>query len=229
MDDAEVVPVDDDGGMSAEHAQQLTEDIRQNLTDAWKLIGEAYHGRAWAALGYGSWAEYCVAEFGSARASLKRADRRMKVGLMHSAGLTIRAIAAALGVDKNTVLADLGHHDVSENSDTEGKKRRNKPRARPKVDKPPKPVSDTAKHIISELNEFTATVDSTDLHPTQRRDIAEAACRLMDALGYTFTGLHPRRPKTSTSMRRAAKSATKPPRKRAPRKRTPAKTTPEEK
>jgi hypothetical protein len=186
---------DDADRMSADDAQRLTDDIRQHLTDAWKLIIEAYDGEAWIALGYTSWAEYCIAEFGASRDAFGRADRRMMAALLRSGGLSIRAIAAVFDVDKNTVLSDLGHCLKNSDSGAQDKKRRNRPRARPDVDKPPKPVSDTAKHIISDLNEFTATVDSTDLTPAQRRDIAEAVCRLVDALGFSFTGLQPRKEK----------------------------------
>ncbi|MGB8503256.1 MAG: hypothetical protein WCE29_13610, partial [Mycobacterium sp.] len=60
-------------------------------------------------LGYANWDAYCEAEFGSLRVRLPREERRDVVCSLREAGLSIRAIASATGIDKNTVQTDLAH------------------------------------------------------------------------------------------------------------------------
>lgn len=96
-----------DSQCSVERAQDLTEKIRTSLSVAWELVKEAYTERAWAALGYSSWDDYCSEEFGSNRVRLPREERREVVGSLREAGLSIRAIASATGQSKNTVKGDL--------------------------------------------------------------------------------------------------------------------------
>lgn len=92
---------------TAPDARRLTDRIKAGVEAIWHLITEAYLTRAWAALGYASWDEYCVSEFGTSRISLPREDRREIVGSLREAGLSTRAIAAATGVSEPTVRRDL--------------------------------------------------------------------------------------------------------------------------
>ena len=49
--------------MTKSCARDLTDRIRAGVTDVAELLHRAHEGRAWVALGYPSWAEYCKAEF----------------------------------------------------------------------------------------------------------------------------------------------------------------------
>jgi hypothetical protein len=88
-------------------ARELTDKIKVAVEFAWDLVTEAYTTRAWAVLGYGSWDDYCVAEFGGSRLQLPREERRVISGSLREAGLSIRAIAAATGDGVATVHRDL--------------------------------------------------------------------------------------------------------------------------
>lgn len=93
--------------LSEPQARELTDSIAKTSAFLWDQVALAYEGRAWAALGYSSWDNYCAVEFDGARLRLPREERTMVVGSLSDAGLSTRAIAAALGVSKNTVTADL--------------------------------------------------------------------------------------------------------------------------
>jgi len=73
----------------------------------WTLLSQAYTRRAWAALGYDSWNDYCMIEFESCRLRLPREQRAGVVSSLRESGLSIRAITAATGVGRGTVERDL--------------------------------------------------------------------------------------------------------------------------
>ncbi|MBF6671181.1 hypothetical protein [Glutamicibacter sp. FBE19] len=102
--EAEIV-VEDDGlsVLPADVARDLTDKIRQALEFTWDLVIQAYQGGAWIALGYKSWNDYCVKEFGSQHIAIPREDRDEVIGSLRSAGLSTRAIAGATGLSKGTV------------------------------------------------------------------------------------------------------------------------------
>lgn len=93
--------------LSATDARELTDNIKQSVGIVWRQIERAYLGRAWIALGYESWDDYCESEFDGARLRLPREERTMVVGSLRDAGMSIRAIAAATGVDAKTVQSDI--------------------------------------------------------------------------------------------------------------------------
>lgn len=93
-------------------ARALTDRIKVAVEGTWLLIEQAYLSRAWAALGYTSWDVYCTREFGTARLRLPREERQEVVASLRESGLSIRAIASATGVDKNTVAADLQMSEI---------------------------------------------------------------------------------------------------------------------
>lgn len=101
MSEIDVVPA------TAETARQLTDRIKVAVEATWHLISEAYLTRAWAALGYGSWDEYCTREFGTSRLRLPREERQDVVISLRESGLSTRAISAATGIAKGTVRKDL--------------------------------------------------------------------------------------------------------------------------
>ncbi len=101
--DLAVIQLASAAGMSATEARALTDRLRQSAEHTWDLVVEAYTGRAWAALGYGSWDAYCSAEFGSLRLRLPPEERAGITASLRDAGLSVRAIAAATGTSKSTV------------------------------------------------------------------------------------------------------------------------------
>lgn len=93
--------------LSSHEARELTDRIKVALGMTWEAIKDAYHGRAWSALGYSTWDDYCSAEFGSSRLRLPREERQEVVASLRESGLSVRAIAAATGNDTRTVQSDL--------------------------------------------------------------------------------------------------------------------------
>jgi hypothetical protein len=93
--------------MDATDARALTDCIKVGVEAIWELVTQAYTLRAWSSLGYQSWDDYCTREFGATRLRLPREERTEVVASLRESGLSIRAIAAATGVDKNTVQSDL--------------------------------------------------------------------------------------------------------------------------
>jgi hypothetical protein len=93
--------------MLPDDARTITDQIKVAVEATWQLIAQAYQGRAWAALGYASWDDYCTREFGSARLRLPREERQEVVASLRDSGLSIRAIAAATGDHYSTVSRDL--------------------------------------------------------------------------------------------------------------------------
>lgn len=92
---------------SANEARALTDRIKVAVEASWELIKEAYQTKAWRALGYSSWDDYCTREFGTSRLRLPREERQEAVASMREIGMSTRAIAAATGHDKNTITNDL--------------------------------------------------------------------------------------------------------------------------
>jgi len=88
-------------------ARGLVDSIRVDIEDVGVRIATAYLGRAWVALGHPSWDAMCTAEFDGARLRVPREQRAEQVQSLRSAGLSTRAIGAALGIDKSTVRRDL--------------------------------------------------------------------------------------------------------------------------
>ncbi|WP_280359326.1 hypothetical protein [Nocardia otitidiscaviarum] len=91
--------------VTAEEAQALTEQIRDCVERAWELIKQAFLSRAWIALGYATWDEYCAAEFDRARIRIPREERTEVVASMREIGMSTRAIAAATGLSVGTAHA----------------------------------------------------------------------------------------------------------------------------
>ena len=93
--------------ITAEAARRLTDQIKAAVEVTWQLIIDAYVSRAWAALGYSTWDDYCTREFGASRLRLPREERSEVVSSLRDAGLSIRAIAAATGDSTRTVQRSL--------------------------------------------------------------------------------------------------------------------------
>jgi hypothetical protein len=102
LDTGEIVDILDE-----ESARAVTNRIRQCVAVAHEEIVHAYKGRAWTAMGYKSWDDYCEGEFGGARLPIPKADRSEVVALLRAEGMSTRAISSAVGVSVGTVHADL--------------------------------------------------------------------------------------------------------------------------
>lgn len=92
---------------TAEEARALTDRIKVAVEGTWELIKQAYSTGAWAALGYGSWDDYCTREFGTSRLRLPREDRPVEIPSMRDSGMSIRAIATATGLSVGSVHASI--------------------------------------------------------------------------------------------------------------------------
>lgn len=106
--------------LTENEARELTASIYGHLDSAWTKIKEAYYGRADKALGYDSWDDYCKGEFHGAALRLPRESRREAVATLTEAGLSQRAIAAAVGVHKNTVIRDQSRSQLGPVADAPG-------------------------------------------------------------------------------------------------------------
>jgi hypothetical protein len=89
--------------VTAGQARELTDRIKVAVDGTWLLIQEAYTSRAWAALGYRTWDDYCTREFGTSRLRLPREERQEVVASLREIGMSVRAIAAATGEPRSTV------------------------------------------------------------------------------------------------------------------------------
>ncbi|OIV35960.1 hypothetical protein BIV57_18750 [Mangrovactinospora gilvigrisea] len=67
----------------------------------------AFRARDWAALGYERWESYLDGEFGSHRVQLPRGQRQRIVEAMAEAGMSTRAIGAAVGAHHSTIERDV--------------------------------------------------------------------------------------------------------------------------
>jgi len=126
-----------------EVARHLTDRIKVALDASWELIKEAYVTRAWAALGYAAWDEYCTREFGNARLRLPREERQEVVASLRESGLSLRAIAAATGQSHTQVRDDLSgvRNLPPAESDTESAESDKRPESAPPViPSPPAPT-----------------------------------------------------------------------------------------
>lgn len=84
-------------------ARSLTDQIKVGVEAVWQLVTRAYTERAWDALGYSSWDDYCTREFGTSRLRLPREERSDVVSSLRESGLSLRAIASATGYDEKTI------------------------------------------------------------------------------------------------------------------------------
>jgi len=94
---------------TAEEARARAERIRSGmrvLAEWQQDVIAAYAAQDWAALGYDTWDGYLDGEFGEHRVKLPREQRREIVAGMSAAGMSSRAIGAAVGVDHKTVVND---------------------------------------------------------------------------------------------------------------------------
>jgi hypothetical protein len=93
------------GYLGLDEARSLTDKIKAHVSELLPLIKEAFERRADVALGYANWLDYCDTELRGLRLPVER--RREAVTELREAGMSTRAIGAALGVSKDTVQREL--------------------------------------------------------------------------------------------------------------------------
>jgi hypothetical protein len=93
--------------MTRDEAQDITRAIRTRCEEIWDLLVIAYNRRADVAMGYDSWDDYCTVEFREARIQVPAEERSAVVGSMRAAGMSTRAIGAAMGTSATTVRRDI--------------------------------------------------------------------------------------------------------------------------
>lgn len=70
-------------------------------------LAETYRSRGWTALGHDSWESYCTEVLSADHAHWDRDQRHEIVASLRAEALSIRAIAAVVGVHSSTVAVDL--------------------------------------------------------------------------------------------------------------------------
>jgi transposase-like protein len=100
--------------LSAAEAQRLTQRIkltasgvRDGLFKLRNLVDEAKNSNAWQVLGFASWTAYLADTLADEPMRLGREERQELVGYLSGEGLSTRAIAPIVGVDKDTVRRDV--------------------------------------------------------------------------------------------------------------------------
>lgn len=97
--------------------QDAQDRFETSLATLFSLCCQAYSGDVWRIRGYGSWTQYCRAEFNDGRIFASRGERRKAVAFFHEHALSSggeggvfmsnRAIADFLGVSEPTVRRDI--------------------------------------------------------------------------------------------------------------------------
>lgn len=100
--------------LSVDAARRLTERIRltahsarESIEKLHVLVAEAKDGNAHLALGYASWTAYLAEVLGEEPLRLARDQRQELVGYLAGEGMSARAIAPIVGVDRKTVDRDI--------------------------------------------------------------------------------------------------------------------------
>lgn len=79
-------PLHDTPELTHDEALELTKSIKSTITAAWVLLGRAHEGKAYRALGYGTWEEYVRTEFDfSVRTSYRLLDKAEVVRALEQA------------------------------------------------------------------------------------------------------------------------------------------------
>lgn len=83
--------------------QRMADTAVRNLAAFADVLAEAKTGQIHAALGYDSWTAYLAERLKPITRALDTDDRRVLVAELYEAGMSLRAIAEAVGTSKSTV------------------------------------------------------------------------------------------------------------------------------
>lgn len=175
---------------TAEEARARAERIRSGmrvLAEWQQDVIAAYAKDDWRALGYASWDSYLDGEFGEHRVQLPREQRREIVASMSAAGMSTRAIGAAVGASKDTVHRDLSSSVSFETDGTrtvhslDGRERpASRPAPEPNVRVQPDDVVDA--EIVDEPAPRTYSAPPTPTRAPDRQPRVDAARTVLVAL-----------------------------------------------
>lgn len=185
--------------LSAGDARTLTDRIKVAVEGTWLLIQEAYTSRAWSALGYGSWDEYCTREFGTSRLRLPREERQEVVASLRESGLSTRAIASATGLSQSTVARKTAPGESNDSPEIQGTDGKTYVPARP-TPAPSKPRTDIPRTINNALIQIDSARRALEhltraqiAHQSEeaRRSWTANLSESVEALGGFLTNLSP--------------------------------------
>ncbi len=159
------------------------DDMRHSLDVVRERVIVGWRRRVWISLGYATWQAMCDAEFTGAMIRLPRADRPAFVRELRGAGMSSRAIAAALGVSQDTAARDARTGERNRSPDTppprvtgtDGKQYAG--RAKAKASKPEPPP--TPPVAPSPPPPSSAPVNGGSFVPTWFEDVLAAVYRLV--------------------------------------------------
>lgn len=108
--------------------QDAQDRFETSLATLFSLCSQAYSGDVWRIRGYGSWTQYCRAEFNDGKLLYSRQERQKAAVYFHEHSLTSltegegvfmsnRAIATFLGVSEGTVRNDIRSAESSSSAD----------------------------------------------------------------------------------------------------------------
>lgn len=174
--------------MTVDEARALTNQIKTSAAQLWELVITAYRQRIWVVLGYNTWTQYCRHELSGMPMRRMSPDERIEIvsGLRVS-GMSIRAIASAVGTGTRQVQDDLKSELCSQTTvqpdktlSEDGKIRPAKAPAKKKS-----PTAPTESNVVA-LNPASAekpkSVPNSAPSPTTYRKWTKARCRKEAAL-----------------------------------------------
>ena len=147
--------------ISPAQARELTDRIKVGVEAVWQLVKDAYVSRAWVALGYDSWDDYCTREFGTSRIRLPREERQEVVASMREIGMSPAAIEQATGVSRRTVNREISQwanahpeKELPPVTGTDGKTYVPRPQPEPKPEPTETPIGNIiTQDDLAELNQ----------------------------------------------------------------------------
>lgn len=98
--------------LDADTARELLAGIQVDLADIHDLVDQLYAGKGWIALDYGSWDALVAAEIHPRLPKLTQSERAAMVTKLTDTGMSNRAIAGTLGVNRRTVARDQVEHSA---------------------------------------------------------------------------------------------------------------------
>ncbi|MCP3425814.1 winged helix-turn-helix domain-containing protein [Rothia sp. AR01] len=166
----ETTLVDETEQLTEAQASRLTKEIRKGLSSTHHLIRMAWEKRAWVSLGYESWDAYCSDQFGDLMLTPPKEDRTATVAELSESGMSLRAIASATDLSKNTAARLLKQAEdeglVDAREDRVGVDGKVYASPKPKQEKKasaPAPESEASEGKLDELDESMLDMDADDI------------------------------------------------------------------
>ncbi|OMC39209.1 helix-turn-helix domain-containing protein [Mycobacterium sp. IS-1264] len=180
-------PIDLDAAEKLDHRiQRMADTAARNLDTLADLLAKAKAGQVHAVLGFDSWTAYLVDRVNPLAKVLNSDDHRVLITELRDAGMSMRAIAKAVGTSKSTVSRQVsqagtaGHGAAVQTTGIDGKAypRRNCGGGH----RGPLPVGTTLSRAKTAIDKITGLDGDADALRTQ---ICELIDRLLDSLSAT--------------------------------------------